>query len=160
IQVQNGAPCRLAGIFQILVVVEKNLVLDAATTASAATLAIVAVLGDAQHIEAHQRLHVAHHQPLGGGHEDELVHTAKGRLYLGNTWIIGAAESVDLLQQFELARDWNVWPWRLHRVQVGGWRLGPLYRDTPRLGTSAGNLPRRMSGDFQSRDRDLIGKRV
>src|SRR5262249_9558902 len=128
---------------------EKNLVLDAATTASAATLAIVAVLGDAQHVEAHQGLDIAHYQPLGGGHEDELVHTAKGRLYLSNAWIIGAAESVDLLQQFELARDRNVWPWRLHRVQVGGWRLRPLHRHAPRLSTSAGNLPRRMGGDFQ-----------
>ena len=64
------------------------------------------------------------------------------------------------MQQFELARDGNVWAWGLHRGQVGGWGLRPLDCHTAGLRTSAGNLPRRMGGDFQGRDGDLIGKRV
>ena len=148
VEIQNRPARCLACILKILVIFEKNLVLHAPTTASTPALAVIPVFGNAQDIQTHQGLHVTNHQPFRSGHEHQLVDTAERCLYLGNASVIGAAEGVDLLQQIELAGDRNIRAWGLHRIEIGGRCLCPMYGHASGLRAAAGNLPGRMGSDF------------
>src|SRR5262245_31397767 len=53
VEIQNRPARCLTGILKILVMFQKNLVLQASTTASTAALAVIPVLGNAQNIEPH-----------------------------------------------------------------------------------------------------------
>ena len=148
IEIQNRPARGLARILKILVMFEKHLVFHASATASTATLAVVPVLGNAQDVEAHQGLHITDHQPFRGGNEHQLVGTAERGLHLGNASVISATESIDLLQQLELARNRNIRAWSLHRIEIGGRCLDPTYGHAGCLRATAGNLPGRMGSDF------------